>query len=232
MTDTSIPVPPIVNASRLLSRVARVLAEDLQPIASRQVLARMSETLPNSGFSRLRTAMLRKAGVQIGARSLIQGQLRLTGQGNPCELLTIGEFTLVTGGLHVDLGAAVRIGSYVRIGHDVSLLTINHLVGTGSLRAGTSYFGEIVIEDGSWLASRCTVLPGVTIGAGAIVAAGSVVTRSVPPHTLVAGVPARVVRELSEDGESSPPSMRLSSAPPPPESYETGALQELARRRA
>jgi maltose O-acetyltransferase len=199
----------------LFSRAVRALAEDLEPLRSRHMLARMSEVLPASGFFRMRTAMLRAAGVKIGSRSLIQGQLRLTGNGNPCELLTIGEFTLVTGGLHVDLGAPVRIGDYVRIGHDVSLLTINHVVGPHYLRAGTSYSGEIVIEDGSWLASRCTVLPGVTIGAGAIVAAGSVVTRSVPKHTLVAGVPARVLRELSEDGEDSPPSMRFPSTKPP-----------------
>jgi maltose O-acetyltransferase len=153
--------------------------------------------------------MLRAAGVKIGERSLIQGKVRLTGNGsNPCELLSIGEGTLVTGGLHVDLGAAVRIGNMVRIGHDVSLLTINHAVGPAYLRAGTSFFAEIVIEDGAWLASRCTVLPGVTIGAGAIVAAGSVVTRNVAPHTLVAGVPARVIRELTENGEAAPLSAR------------------------
>jgi len=163
---------------------------------------------------RTRTAMFRAAGVKIGAHSLIQGKMRLTGKGNPCELLTIGEGTLVTGGLHVDLGAPVRIGNMVRIGHDVSLLTINHAVGPHYLRAGTSFFAEIVIEDGAWLASRCTVLPGVTIGAGSIVAAGSVVTRNVPPHTLVAGIPARVVRELAEDEEPLPVSVRYDTMPP------------------
>ncbi len=206
----------ITQTNSLLSRVVRAVAEDLEPLTSRQVLARMSEVLPASGFFRIRTAMLRAAGVKIGEKSLIQGQLRLTGNGNPCELLTIGDRTLVTGGLHVDLGAPVHIGNFVRIGHDVSLLTINHAVGPHYLRAGTSFFGEITIEDGCWLASRCTVLPGVTIGAGAIVAAGSVVTRSVPKHTLVAGVPARVIRELSEDGEDGPPSMSFGSTRPPP----------------
>lgn len=206
----------ITQTNSLLSRVMRAVAEDLEPLTSRQVLARMSEVLPASGFFRVRTAMLRAAGVKIGQKSLIQGQLRLTGNGNPCELLTIGDRTLVTGGLHVDLGAPVHIGNFVRIGHDVSLLTINHAVGPHHLRAGTSFFGEITIEDGCWLASRCTVLPGVTIGAGAIVAAGSVVTRSVPKHTLVAGVPARVLRELSEDGEDAPPSMSFGSTRPPP----------------
>jgi serine acetyltransferase len=188
----------------------------LEPFFSRQSLAHLAEALPSSAFNRLRTAMLRAAGVKIGQHSLIQGKVRLTGDGNLCELLTIGDRTMITGGLHVDLGAAVRIGNQVRIGHDVSLLTVNHAVGPVDLRAGVRFFGEIVIEDGCWLASRCTILPGVTIGAGAIVAAGSIVTRSVPQHTLVAGVPARVIRELSDEAETAPLSMTFDSVPPTP----------------
>jgi len=198
----------------LLSRVYRVAAEEVQSLTSRQALAYLAETLPSSAFAATRTALLRAAGVRIGQRSLIQGKLRLTGRGNPCSLLSIGDDTLITGGLHVDLGAPVRIGNLVRLGHDVSLLTINHAVGPAYFRAGTSFFAEIVIEDGCWLASRCTVLPGVVIGAGAIVGAGSVVTRNVPPHTLVAGVPARVIRELPDGGEPSPLSVRYESTPP------------------
>ncbi|MDF3070943.1 MAG: transferase hexapeptide repeat containing protein [Polyangiaceae bacterium] len=198
----------------LLARLVRAAVEDIEPIVSRQALAHLAEALPSSAFSRTRTVMLRAAGVKIGAHSLVQGKVRVTGHGNPCELLSIGEGTLVTGGLHVDLGAPIRIGNRVRLGHDVSLLTINHAVGPASLRAGLSYFGEIVIEDGCWLASRCTVLPGVSIGEGSIVAAGSVVTRNVPPRTLVAGVPARVKRDLSEDGEPGPLSVRYESTPP------------------
>lgn len=209
-----IPVDMPLNRS-LFARLVRAALEDIEPVASRQALAHLAEALPSSAFSRTRTAMLRAAGVTIGAHSLIQGKVRVTGRGNPCELLSIGEWTLVTGGLHVDLGAPVRIGNRVRLGHDVSLLTINHAVGPSSLRAGISYFGEIVIEDGCWLASRCTVLPGVCIGEGSIVAAGSVVTRSVPPRTLVAGVPARVMRDLSEEGEPGPLSVRYESTPPP-----------------
>lgn len=167
---------------------------------SRQLLGYVARTLPSSAFAKTRTALFRAAGVSIGAHSFIQGPMRLTGIGNPCKLLTIGEHTLVTGGLHVDLGAPVRIGNWVRIGHDVTLLTIDHALGASFLRAGTSSFHEIVIEDGSWIASRCTLLPGVVIGRGAIVAAGAVVTRSVLANTLVGGVPARVIRELPEEG--------------------------------
>lgn len=203
---------PVSSSPTFRSRVWRAVSEEVSSLVSRQALARLSETLPAASMARTRTALLRAAGVKIGQHSLIQGPLRLTGRENPCPLLTIGEGTLITGGLHVDLGAPVRIGDRVRIGHDVSLLTINHAVGPLYLRAGTSFFEEIVIEDGCWLASRCTVLPGVTIGAGSIVAAGSVVTRSVPKHTLVAGVPARVIRELGEDESDEP--LRLDSVPP------------------
>jgi len=52
------------------------------------------------------------------------------------------------------------------------------------------------VGDGAWIATRAVVLPGVTIGEGAVVAAGAVVTRSVAPHTMVGGVPARVLRDL------------------------------------
>jgi maltose O-acetyltransferase len=189
------------SARRLLARAWRAASEEIEPVLSRQILAHVSRTLPSSAFSKTRTALFRAAGVEIGEHSFIQGSMRLTGKGNPCKLLSIGEHTLITGGLHADLGAPVRIGNWVRIGHDVTLLTINHALGRAFLRAGTSSFEEIVVEDGAWIASRCTVLPGVVVGRGAIVAAGAVVTRSVPPNVLVAGVPARVLRELPEEGD-------------------------------
>lgn len=55
---------------------------------------------------------------------------------------------------------------------------------------------SVVIEDGAWIAARAIIFPGVTIGAKFVVAAGSVVTHDVEPGTLVAGVPARVLRRL------------------------------------
>jgi maltose O-acetyltransferase len=168
---------------------------------SRRTLADLAATLPSPAFSTTRTALYRAAGVSIGRESLVQGAMWITGVGNGAELLTIGDHTLITRGLHVDVGAAVRIGNYVRIGHDVAILTVNHAVGSYDFRAGPRFFAEVTIEDGCWIGSRCTLLPGVVIGRGAIVAAGAVVSRSVPPDTLVAGVPARIVRELPLDGE-------------------------------
>jgi maltose O-acetyltransferase len=196
--------PPGSSRWRLLARAVRaaqVALEEVEPLYPRKVLAEAAASLlPQQAFNRTRTAMLRAAGVRVGAHSLIQGPIRITGLGDPCPLLTIGEHTIITGPLHVDLGAPVSIGDWVRLGHDVTLLTINHEIGTAWLRSGTSFGGKIDIGRGAWIASRVTVLPGVTIGQSSVVAAGSVVVRDVPENTLVAGVPARVVRVLTPDG--------------------------------
>jgi acetyltransferase-like isoleucine patch superfamily enzyme len=177
----------------------QVAAEEMEPVLSRRLFAHVSSNLPGQAFSRTRTALLRRAGVRIGARSLIQGAMHITGDANPCDKISIGTFTLVSGNLHCDVGAPIRIGDRVRIGHDVSLLTVDHHIGPEEMRAGERKYGPIEIDDGAWLASRVVVLPGVRIGAGAIVAAGSVVTRDVPANSLVVGVPARVVRDLNAD---------------------------------
>lgn len=184
----------------------RVAFEEVETLLSRRILAQIAESFPAQSFSRTRTELLRRAGVKIGSSSLVQGPMRITGEGNPCENIEIGTFTLVSGNLHCDIGAPLLIGNRVRIGHDVSLLTVDHRVGPEAMRSGDRRFGSIEIGDGAWLASRVVVLPGISIGAGAIVAAASVVTRDIPPNALAAGVPARVVRSLSRSGDSEPAS--------------------------
>jgi maltose O-acetyltransferase len=191
----------IVSLGSRLPSLARVAFEEIEPLLSLRLLAQAASTMfPQQSFNRTRTALLRAAGVKIGLQSLVQGPIRITGIGDSHRLLSIGDYTIITGPLHVDIGAPVRIGKGVRIGHDVSLLTVNHAIGSEMLRSGTSEFGAIEIGDGAWVASRVVILPKVTVGAGAVVAAGAVVTRDVPPNTLVAGVPARVVRSLNVSG--------------------------------
>jgi maltose O-acetyltransferase len=160
----------------------------------------VSRLLPQFSFNRTRTSLLRALGVRIGSGSLIMGGFEITGPGRASELLSIGVDTLVSGPLHVDLGAAVRIGDRVRFGHHVLLLTIDHEIGPSEYRCGRLVSAPITIEDGAWLGSRVTVLAGVTIGQGAVIGAGSVVTRDVAPNTLAAGVPARFVRDLDVRG--------------------------------
>ncbi len=184
------------------SHLRKVAVEELGSLLSRRSFARLASSLPIQAMDRSRTALLRKAGVSIGPSSLVQGPLLVTGStDNPCLKLSIGTFSLISGALHCDIGAPIRIGDRVRIGHNVSLLTVDHEVGADYMRSGVTKYGPIEIGDGAWIASHVMVLPGVRIGAGAIVAAGSVVTRDVPDNTLVLGVPARVARDLSAEGD-------------------------------
>ncbi|MEO6603098.1 MAG: acyltransferase [Polyangiaceae bacterium] len=180
-----------------LPRLAQAALGEVETLLSRRILAEAAASFPTQSFSRTRTALLRAAGVRIGEHTLIQGPVRITGSGNPCKSVSIQGHTIISGPLHLDVGAPIEIGWWVRIGHDVSLLTISHEIGNEQLRSGDRVFAPITIGNGAWLASRTVVLPGVTIGNGSVVAAGAVVTRDVPDNTLVAGVPARFVRALT-----------------------------------
>src|SRR3954452_2493742 len=97
-----------------------------------------------------------------------------------------------------DIGG-IEIGDHVMIGPRVSLLTAGHPLDPGRRRKQI-VAAPIAIERNVWLGAGATVLQGVTVGADAVVAAGAIVTRDVPPGTLVAGVPARIVREIGADG--------------------------------
>ncbi len=85
---------------------------------------------------------------------------------------------------------AIRLGARVRIEHGASLLTGAHDIEDARFALVTQ---PIVIADDAHIGPKAIVLGGVTVGAGAFVAAGAVVTKNVPPFAIVAGVPARVI---------------------------------------
>jgi acetyltransferase-like isoleucine patch superfamily enzyme len=95
-----------------------------------------------------------------------------------------------------DLGG-LDIADDVMIGPNVSLITTGHPLEPSQRRAAV-IAKPIVIERNVWIAAGATVIGGVTIGENSVVAAGSVVTKDVPPNTLVGGNPARVIRSISD----------------------------------
>ena len=92
----------------------------------------------------------------------------------------------------------VRIGHHVMIGPVVQIYTAAHLLEAEARIQGWEVAEPIVIEDNVWLGGGAILLPGVTIGRNAVVGAGAVVSRSVPANTVVAGNPARVIREIEQ----------------------------------
>lgn len=93
----------------------------------------------------------------------------------------------------------VQIGDHVMIGPCVQIYTAAHPLQAASRIAGWEIARAIVIENNVWVGGGAIILPGVRIGRNAVVGAGAVVTRDVPPHTVVAGNPARVIREIAPE---------------------------------
>lgn len=91
--------------------------------------------------------------------------------------------------------ARIDIADEVMIAHKVNLVTSGHPV-TPEERRRYLTAAPITIERNAWIGAAATILPGVSIGVGSVVAAGAVVSRDVPPATLVAGVPAAVIRSI------------------------------------
>ena len=107
------------------------------------------------------------------------------------ENMRLGEGVVIGVGCSLGAHSVITIGDHVRLSRDVHLETAGLDFSGSPPYAHTSR--PIVIEEGVWIGSRATVLGGVTLGQHAVVAAGAVVTRDVPPYCLAAGIPARVI---------------------------------------
>jgi maltose O-acetyltransferase len=112
------------------------------------------------------------------------------------ERVSIGANVFINNDFMVLGSGRVRIGDGVLIGPGARLYTPNHPLDVGLRREGWEIGLPITIEDDAWLGGSVVICPGVTIGARSVVGAGSVVTKDVPPDVVVAGNPARVVKEL------------------------------------
>ena len=110
-----------------------------------------------------------------------------------------GQNVFVNSGCRFQDQGGIWIGDNALIGHNAVLATLNHDLDPA--KRGNLIPGKIVIGRNVWLGANVTVLPSVTIGDGAIVAAGAVVTKDVPSNTVVAGVPAKVIRSLETTAE-------------------------------
>ena len=108
----------------------------------------------------------------------------------------IGDFTRI--GLHNTIIGPVTIGNHVNLAQGVTITALNHNFEDTTLRIdqqGVST-NTVTISDDVWIGTNAVVLPGVTIGTHSVVAAGAVVTKDVPPYTIVAGVPAKVIKTI------------------------------------
>lgn len=131
----------------------------------------------------------------------IGDRVRLVSDVATLELVSLADGYLEIGSnVFINFGSSLVAGAHIRIGDDCLIGTHVTVMDCDFHRIEDKAYDTsgypIVIEERVWLANRSMVLKGVTVGHDAVVAAGSVVTRDVPPRTVVAGVPARIVRRF------------------------------------
>jgi maltose O-acetyltransferase len=112
--------------------------------------------------------------------------------------ISIGDRTFINDFCYFENIAPIRIGNDVAIGMQTAIVTSTHELGSGSSRGGQWAVLPVTIQDGCWIGARALILPGVTVGAGTVIAAGAVVTSDCEPSHVYGGVPARAVRKLDD----------------------------------
>lgn len=178
-------------------KVGTRLREDFQQFRPRLWLAKgLMLPFPLFVMNRFRTQVLRLAGIRIGKGSIVFGMPTIVGGREAALPLKIGENCLLSVQCYFDLAAPVSIDSGANIGPQVMFITGTHLIGEATHRMGELVSAPIRIGEGVWIGARATLLPGVNIGPGAVIAAGALVNRDVLPNTVVAGVPAKTIRDL------------------------------------
>ena len=152
--------------------------------------------LPVGVGGRVRACAYRMAGFNIGRHCLFQGPLKISGDLHKRHLLSVGNYSNFNTDVLLNLGAEIKIGEYVGVGHEVMILTQTHSIGRHGRRWGIETNMPVIIEDGVWIGARAMILPGVVIGAGSIIGAAALVNKDVPPNTMFAGTPARKIMDL------------------------------------
>lgn len=152
---------------------------------------------------------------------IIDSKISLSKIGEGCFLehvvgygdIALGRFVSICGPgtiLHAEIGK-ILIGSFTSIAANVSIQefnhksdrvvtsSINHMIYRDNLKSDFISKGNIIIEEDVWIGSNAVILSGVHIGRGGVVAAGSIVTKNVPPYSIVAGNPAKVIKYRFEE---------------------------------
>ncbi|RSX57233.1 sugar O-acetyltransferase [Bifidobacterium samirii] len=141
-----------------------------------------------------REAMIRGFFGHVGANCWIESPFNCDYGYN----ISVGDNFYANAGACILDCAPVTIGDNVWFGPNVGIYTPEHAFDPAERTDGWEHSLPVVIGDDVWVCGGATIVAGVTIGSGSVIAAGAVVTRDVPERTLVGGVPARVIREITD----------------------------------
>ena len=131
----------------------------------------------------------------LGRKSVVESYCCIN---NAVGDVTIGDQTRI--GIHCTVIGPVCIGNNVNLAQGITVTALNHNFEDALRRIDEQGISTkpVVIGDDVWIGANAVILPGVTIGRHVVVAAGAIVTKDVPPNSLVAGVPAKIIKDLNE----------------------------------
>lgn len=161
-----------------------------------------SSVLPRHANGLLRANLLRGLGFGVGRGTEIKGPLKISGPRGLVARLEIGRDCSIEAECLLELSETLTIGDRVTIDPGVMILTSTHELDFPAHRAGKLIATPVTVGDGAWLRARAIILPGVKIGAGAIVEAGAVVNKDVEENTRVGGMPAVKLEVLKQTDEA------------------------------
>lgn len=144
--------------------------------------------------TRIRGVLLRIGGARFRQVAVFPG-LQVHGD---LAQVSIGRGSVLNANVRFDAHAPIVMGVNVGLSYGVTIVTAHHLMGGPEQRFGPIEVKPVRIGNGSWVGANVVILPGVTIGEGVVVAAGSVVTKDLESHTIYGGTPARVIRRIEE----------------------------------
>jgi len=167
----------------------------LLPRGLRAYLWVLSDGLPDKMGLALRYCLLKRLAKRCGDNVFIGRSVEI----KHWDKLSIGSNVSIHKQCYLDACGGIDIADDVSIAHQSSLISFEHTWDDASLpiRDNPVRLGRIAIADDVWIGCGCRILAGVTVHSGSIVAAGAVVTKNVPRHTVAAGVPAKPIKTIS-----------------------------------
>lgn len=152
----------------------------------------LNDVLPHIPSWSLRRFVMQRLKMRIGKNSFIMKHVYIM---TP-QQLTIGDYSHINRGCTLDARGTIKIGNNVSVSHNVSIMSGSHDCNSVNFRGR---FLPIRIDDYVWIGTGAIILQGVTIGKGAVVCAGAVVTKDVDPYDVVAGIPAKTIKQRNKE---------------------------------